>query len=263
MYRHLAGSAILTFLITTSTHGATPMQIDTLQIQTEPLVPAASLQSTDAWVASGDAALTTAGGRIRLSAGAEGMAWTRQAVDGRILVRCRLRLDRTRPDAVARLAFCASQPDGTPLPGGELQCYAVELTGGSGGAAADTPGHVRLLQLPGPPVVDENPAVTVPDGREVDLAVLKSGNRVKVFLDGAPVLDWWIYGEPGYNEPVLDAGQLGVHASGCRVDITRFEVLRVTSWTLADIEQLKDLHLETDLTEAVLVPGTGPGPSGP
>jgi len=230
---------------------AETLQFDTHIVDAEPLIADALTGGPAGWAASDGADLRLDGGTLALSGDGAATSWLRQSVDGVFLVTLTAKVAIEVEGGEAAIAFCASAPDGgdllaePPANLADVNCYAVTL-----GAES-----MRLLESPGARMVDRNPHLGAGQEAEYSIALLKWGERIRVFVNDRLALDWFDYPSPGSLEKPLDGGHLGVYASGARLELSDLTVWRPTGRRLEMIEQLKDLSLETDLREARILVG--------
>ncbi|MFO7948086.1 MAG: hypothetical protein R6V19_14875, partial [Armatimonadota bacterium] len=114
-----------------------------------------------------------------------------------------------------------------------------------------------LYKSPPRDLVYRNLHVDLQPGASYELVVFKAGKRLKAFLDGQPVMDWWDHGR-WTGETAIPEGYIGFAAAQGDYAISDFRVDEVTEWNMAEITELKDLSLETDLSDARICIGDEP-----
>jgi hypothetical protein len=230
---------------------AETLRFDTQILEVEPLVADALADGLNTWAMSGAASATAEDGRLMLAADEPAAAWYRERVEGAFLITLAATVAADAQDGQAAIVFCADRPDGgdlfadPPADFSSLNCYAVTLN----------PTAMRLTENPGARIVDRNTRLGTGARAKYSLAIFKSGTRIRVFVDDRLALDFWDHGAPGSGEEPFPGGQIGLWAAGARLEISHLAVRRVNSSRVAMIEQLKDLSLETDLRDALIVTG--------
>ncbi len=228
---------------------AETLRFDTQIVEVEPVAADVLVDGLDAWAVSGATQAIAEGGRLTVPAGEPAMAWYREPVEGAFLITLTATVAGHAEGGEVGIAFCAARPDGgdlladPPTDFGDLNCYAMTL-GRTG---------MRLYENPGGRMVDRNTRLGA--STEYSIAILKSGERIRVFVDDRLALDWNDYPAPGSDETPLGGGLIGLRAAGAQLTIGDLAFWQVTSSSVAMIEQLKDLSLETDLRDALIVVG--------
>jgi len=211
----------------TVTADAQSVRFDTQTLQVQPLVT-----GLDAWNAG--PGVTVADGRLVIDGDAAPVL--REPVDGSQLITFTAQV---APRGNAFATFCGSGA------GADAVSYSV----------AFTPEELQLIEMPDDRVVDHNPSLGTEEHTEYAVAIMKVGLKIRVFVDDRLALDYWDHGEPGSLEQPLAGGQIGFSASSGTLTISDFAVHRVTGNSVAMIDGLKDLHLQTDLRAATIVSG--------
>jgi hypothetical protein len=230
---------------------AETLRYDTQILEVEPLVADALADGLNAWAVSGAAQAAAEGGRLMLAAGEPAAAWYRERVEGAFLITLTATIAADAEGGEAAIAFCAARPDGgdlladPPADFSSLNCYAVTLNQTA----------MRLSENPGARMVDRNTLMGTGARTEYSIAIFKSGRRIRVFVDDRLALDWHDYPAPGSGEEPVQGGHIGLCAVGARLEIGDLTFWQVNSSRVAMIEQLKDLSLETDLRDALIVVG--------
>ncbi|MFP4248023.1 MAG: hypothetical protein ACLFU7_00105 [Armatimonadota bacterium] len=217
-------------LAMTAVAGAETLRFDTQILEVEPLL-ADDFASIDAWETSGEAAAEEG----RLIVERDGTAASHESIERPHLITFTARV---QPGGEAAAFFCVSDE------GPEAGSYAVRFT----------PAELRLIEMPGGTLVDHNESLGTTAVSEFDVAIMKFDRRIRVFVDDRLALDYWDLGESGIAEPALPGGHVLFSATG-RMAVEDFAVRRITRREVAMIDQLKDLHLQTDLRAATIVTG--------
>ncbi|MFW5866661.1 MAG: hypothetical protein ACOCX2_02520, partial [Armatimonadota bacterium] len=224
----LLAAALLTLTATTN---AATVRFDTQILEVEPPI-VDDFADLDAWEVGAGA--TVEGGRLILD-GDDAMAALEERIEGAQLLTFTAQI---AAGGEVEVSFCVS-PEGA-----EAGSYAL----------AFTPDQLRLMEEPGGHLVDRNPTLGTADRSEFDVAIMKFDERIRVFVDDRLALDYWDHGEPGIAEPPLEGGRIAFSSTG-RMEVSDFAVHRITARSVAMIDELKDLHLQTDLREATIVIG--------
>ena len=252
---------------------AETMTIDTVRMEVEPLVTDDFSGDLDNWIVEGNSRVWIENGKLRIDTPEKGYAtvWHRTPFDGNHLIRFRARVLPPRQASNVNFFFCASLPDGGGFFDQErsgkyaeyhkINNYTMTFTGRREDTDARgrlrAPGYMRLRKNPGFNLVDETLDFKADIEQDYDVSILKVGMRIKVFVNGVPALDWWDYGETA-DRGAHAGGYAGFRTFWSRLELDDFAVYRVNSWKMTAIEALKDLRLETNLSQASIVSGSAP-----
>ncbi|MFO8080272.1 MAG: hypothetical protein R6V07_08210, partial [Armatimonadota bacterium] len=221
-------------LAMTAVAGAETVRFDTQILEVEPLL-AEDFADLDAWDTFGPVEVDAE--RLLVGGGGEGgAAVLQETVEGPQLITLTARVE---PRGKSTITFCGSGE------GADAASYSV----------AFMPDGIQLIEMPGEKMVDRNATLGTEERSEYHVAIMKFEDRIRVFVDDRLALDYWDHGEPGIAEPPLEGGQIAFSATD-RMEVTDFAVQRITRREVAMIDELKDLHLQTDLREATIVAGT-------
>jgi len=195
----------------TAARGAETITIDTVEMDVEPLAADDFSDGLDRWVVEGNSQVTIREGRLLIETPDRGYAtvWYREPFQGHQLIRFRARVLPPQAASNINFFFCASLPDagdffaqertGAYAEYHQINNYTLTFTGRredrdrAGNLAA--PGYMRLRKNPGFMLKDENLAFKAEVETDYDIAIMKFGARIKVFVNGLPALDWWDYGD--------------------------------------------------------------------
>ncbi len=254
-------------------HAAETVTLDSLRLEVEPLAADDFTGGLENWAIEGNSKVFVENSRLRIDTPEKGYAtvWYKEPFEGNHLIRFRARVLPPRHASNINFFFCASLPDdgdffaqqrtGAYNEYHEINNYTMTFTGRRDDRREDgtlaAPGYMRLRKNPGFNMVDENLAFKAEVETDYDIAIFKVGNRIKVFVNEVPALDWWDMSETGLDM-AHSGGYAGFRTFWSRLEIDDFEVHQVKSWSMAGIEKLKDLCLETDLSQARIVIGSAP-----
>lgn len=232
----LAAVAVCCLLISVgAARGAQSMTLGNLELEVEVLAEDDFSGGLERWVVEGNSEVWIEEGTLRIDTPERGYAtvWHRDPFEGDQLIRFRARVLPPRQASNINFFFCASLPDGgdffAPERSGryaeyhEINNYTMTFTGRQEGVAS-APGYMRLRKNPGFHKVAENLDTRADIETDYDIAILKVGERIRVFVNGEAQVDW--QDEPGAAHP---GGYAGFRTFWSRLAIDRFTTRRVVS----------------------------------
>ena len=240
---------IALFLVTALTCSAQQVTLESLALRVSPVLSDDFAALSDQWTVKGH--VQARDGRLVLSAtdGGAAEAWLGQAICGPHLVRFTMRLTECGDDARVSLFSSAEQPstgvDGTPA-SGAYETRFIDRVAGS---------PVRLVYRPDGVVAAESPDFPTHVGQEYQVALFKTGIRYFLFIDGVWALDLWDHGEPG-GDGGLGGGYVGLSARDAAFEISEFRVDESRGVKWSGMPQLRDMSLQTELSQARIVRGS-------
>lgn len=244
------------FIGITAAGGAQTVTVDTVQMEVEPLAADSFDGDLQDWVVEGNSRAYTNEGKLHIETPEKGYAtvWYKVPFEGNQLIRFKARVLPPGQASNINFFFCASLPDEgdffAPQRTGayneyhDINNYTMTFTGRRDDRREDgtlaAPGYMRLRKNPGFNLVDENLAFKAEIEIDYDIAILKVGKRIKVFVNDVPALDWWDYSRTG-TDVSHAGGYAGFRTFWSRLEIDEFEVYQIKSWSMAETEKLKDL----------------------
>lgn len=215
--------------------GAQTMTVGDLELEVQALAEDDFSTNLDRWIVEGNSEVWLEDGKLRIDTPERGYAtvWHREPFEGDQLIRFSARVIPPRQASNVNFFFCASLPDGgdffAPERSGqypeyhEINNYTMTFTGRREGVAA-APGYMRLRKNPGFHKVAENTDIRADIETDYEIAILKVGDRIRVWVNGEVGVDW--QDEPGAAHP---GGYAGFRTFWSRLAIDRFASYRVLS----------------------------------